>query len=390
MLLEVLARLAKSFRDFCGVLTEESIRKNFVLVYELLDEILDFGIPQQTSTEVLKQFVWNEPVAVSASAASFKVPTLNSSGKSRIAPSFAVNKSVLAATSRFGSFGLRFPTVTGVSSSSGPRNEIFVDILERITCLFSASGSLINSEVDGSIVMKSFLTSNPELRVCLNDDLVLGKHNANVYSGSNVILDDANFHECVKLDEFEEKRSLVFVPPEGEFVLMNYRMTGPEIHPPFRIAPVLEEISPTQIDLFIRVRADIPPRNYGTGVKVKFPVPKLASGVSLQLSRGADAAGQSAEFHPQDHKVVWSIKKFQGGAELHLKARITLKEAGGLNVRREIGPISMEFEIPMLSTSNLQVRTLRVANPTSSALDNPHRWVRYITQSASYACRLTS
>ena len=30
-------------KDYCGVLSEESMRVNFVLVYELLDEIIDFG-----------------------------------------------------------------------------------------------------------------------------------------------------------------------------------------------------------------------------------------------------------------------------------------------------------------------------------------------------------
>jgi len=30
-------------QDYCGVLTEDSLRKNFVLVYELLDEMVDFG-----------------------------------------------------------------------------------------------------------------------------------------------------------------------------------------------------------------------------------------------------------------------------------------------------------------------------------------------------------
>ena len=32
--------LLQVFRDYCGVLSEESIRKNFILVYELLDEII--------------------------------------------------------------------------------------------------------------------------------------------------------------------------------------------------------------------------------------------------------------------------------------------------------------------------------------------------------------
>ena len=48
--IELLNRLAKGFKDYCGVLTEESIRKNFTLVYELLDEMVDFGYPQITST----------------------------------------------------------------------------------------------------------------------------------------------------------------------------------------------------------------------------------------------------------------------------------------------------------------------------------------------------
>ena len=38
--LELLDRLAKVFKDYCGVLTEEAIRKNFILIYELLDEML--------------------------------------------------------------------------------------------------------------------------------------------------------------------------------------------------------------------------------------------------------------------------------------------------------------------------------------------------------------
>jgi len=30
-------------QDYCGVLSEESVRRNFVLVYELLDEVIDYG-----------------------------------------------------------------------------------------------------------------------------------------------------------------------------------------------------------------------------------------------------------------------------------------------------------------------------------------------------------
>jgi AP-4 complex subunit mu-1 len=45
LVLDIIYRMMKVFRDYCGVLNEESIRKNFVLIYELIDEIIDFGHP---------------------------------------------------------------------------------------------------------------------------------------------------------------------------------------------------------------------------------------------------------------------------------------------------------------------------------------------------------
>ena len=40
------------------------VRKNFLLVYELLDEVIDYGFPQNSSTERLKQFILMEPMVV--------------------------------------------------------------------------------------------------------------------------------------------------------------------------------------------------------------------------------------------------------------------------------------------------------------------------------------
>lgn len=41
--LELLFRVAAVLKDYCGVLNEETLRKNFILAYELLDEMIDFG-----------------------------------------------------------------------------------------------------------------------------------------------------------------------------------------------------------------------------------------------------------------------------------------------------------------------------------------------------------
>ena len=48
-------------QDYCGILSEEAVRKNFVLLYELLDEVIDYGYPQNSSSEALKEFILNEP-----------------------------------------------------------------------------------------------------------------------------------------------------------------------------------------------------------------------------------------------------------------------------------------------------------------------------------------
>jgi AP-4 complex subunit mu-1 len=58
-----------------------------------------------------------------------------------------------------------------------------------------------------------------------------------------VVLDDCNFHDSVQLDSFESERTLVLLPPEGEFVAMNYR-TSSEFKPPFRVVAQIEETTP--------------------------------------------------------------------------------------------------------------------------------------------------
>jgi AP-4 complex subunit mu-1 len=45
-------------------LPAQVVRKNFLLVYELLDEVIDYGFPQNSSTERLKQFILMEPMVV--------------------------------------------------------------------------------------------------------------------------------------------------------------------------------------------------------------------------------------------------------------------------------------------------------------------------------------
>jgi len=43
--LELLNNIIDRIHDFCGGIDEELLRTNFVLIYELIDEIIDYGFP---------------------------------------------------------------------------------------------------------------------------------------------------------------------------------------------------------------------------------------------------------------------------------------------------------------------------------------------------------
>lgn len=56
-------QLIDLFRSyFEGALNENSIKRNFVLMYELLDEVMDFGFPQVTEPSVLKNFIFQKGI----------------------------------------------------------------------------------------------------------------------------------------------------------------------------------------------------------------------------------------------------------------------------------------------------------------------------------------
>lgn len=125
----------------------------------------------------------------------------------------------------------------------------------------------MRSEIDGSIQIKSYLKGNPEVRLALNEDLIISGTTSSSYSYGAPSLDDFNFHDCASICHFsnlinsltdldtqlfEAEKTLVFTPPEGEFSLMNYRMST-EFHAPFRVVPYVDEVAANRIDVSIKV-----------------------------------------------------------------------------------------------------------------------------------------
>nr|DAD40959.1 TPA_asm: hypothetical protein HUJ06_015282 [Nelumbo nucifera] len=192
------------------------------------------------------------------------------------------------------------------------REEIFVDIIEKISVTFSSSGYILTSEIDGTIQMKSYLTGNPEIRLALNEDLSIGRGGRSIYDytssagGGSVMLDDCNFHESVHLDSFDIDRTLNLVPPDGEFTVMNYRMTQ-EFRPPFRINALIEEAGPLKAEVILKIRADFSSTITANTVFVQMPVPAYTTRVSFELEPGA--VGNTTDFKEANKRLEWGLKK---------------------------------------------------------------------------------
>lgn len=52
------------------------------------------------------------------------------------------------------------------------KNEVFLDVIESVNILVSATGSVLRSEIVGAIKMRVYLSGMPELRLGLNDKIL--------------------------------------------------------------------------------------------------------------------------------------------------------------------------------------------------------------------------
>lgn len=371
LILELLKRIAGIIKDYCGLLSEEAVRKNFLLVYELLDEVIDYGFPQNSSSEALKEFVLNDPTVLrQRTRAATLLPGV---GKGPT----GVIKSILD-TNRTG---------------GGRRDEIFVDVVEKISCTFNSSGTVQTSQVDGAVQVKSYLTGNPAINLALNDNLAIGRRegpggtSGPPSSSEVVMLDDCNFHESVSLDRFETERALTLVPPDGEFAVMNYRSTY-NFKPPFKVYTIVEDDphSATKAIVFIKLRAEFAESKAASGLEVVVPMPPEVSRLACDHATDVKPAGsQSWDWQEKARRLVWKFKRVQGNTEHMLKVRVSLEDGVPAALRKSMGPMNLQFTIPMYCASRLSVRYLQILK--NDPKYQPYRWVRYVTMSNSYVIR---
>ena len=93
-----------------------------------------------------------------------------------------------------------------------------------------------------------------------------------------IVLDDCNFDQTVDTSEFDLNRTLKIKPPQGEFTVMNYRITS-EFIPPFRINPFIDQSDNFPIKVLLTIKANYVKQIKASYCIVKFPCPRGTSHV---------------------------------------------------------------------------------------------------------------
>ena len=262
-------------------------------------------------------------------------------------------------------------------------------MFEQLTILFNGSGALIRADLDGQVKLRCYVPGSPLFHMGFNEDLVVRQQDVGgrVGSGgpSGIIVDDVIFHKSAILERWNQDRYVLFHPPEGEFTLMNYRMDVTNLPMPFRINTRFSAISQELADLIITIDASLPDPFYGSQMVIKCPLPRATTAASFSFDVD-DQEYEKAEFIKSDRTVTWTIHKLHAGLSAYCHIKMILEPPLHPHFRREFGPISLSFEIPMLLLSSLQVKFLRITERERTY--TPERWIRAATSSSSYIARL--
>ncbi|XP_023060673.1 AP-3 complex subunit mu-1 isoform X2 [Piliocolobus tephrosceles] len=292
--IEFLHRVADTFQDYFGECSEAAIKDNVVIVYELLEEMLDNGFPLATESNILKELI--------------KPPT------------------------------------------------ILRSVVNSIT------GSTVFAEIQGVIDACIKLSGMPDLSLSFMNPR---------------LLDDVSFHPCIRFKRWESERVLSFIPPDGNFRLISYRVSSQNLV----AIPVYVKHSISFKENSSCGRFDItigPKQNMGKtieGITVTVHMPKVVLNMNLTTTQG------SYTFDPVTKVLTWDVGKITPQKLPSLKGLVNLQS--GAPKPEENPSLNIQFKIQQLAISGLKVNRLDMYGEKYK----PFKGVKYVTKAGKFQVR---
>ncbi|CRL07093.1 CLUMA_CG020092, isoform A [Clunio marinus] len=338
--IEFLHRVVDMFEDYFSECNEAVIKENYVVIYELLEEMLDNGFPLATESNILKELI--KPPNVLRTITNTVTGRTNFSG-----------------TLPVGSLSAIPWRRSGVKYTN---NEAYFDVIEEIDAIIDKSGSTVFAEIQGYIDCLIKLSGMPDLSLSFVNPR---------------LLDDVSFHPCVRFKRWETERVLSFIPPDGNFRLMSYHVTSQSV-----VAIPIYVRQNIQLKCEEQGRLDItvgPKTTLGRtleNVKLEILLPKGVTNCTLVATQG------KYTFDNITKTLHWDIGKIDIQKLPNIRGSVSV--AAGSSV--ESNPsINVHFTISQIAVSGLKVNRLDMYGDVKY---KPFKGVKYLTKAGRFHIRL--
>jgi len=338
---EFLHRVVDTFEDYFNECTESSIKENYVVVYELLDEMLDNGFPLATEANILKELI--KPPNI------LRTVVNSVTGKSNVSETLP--------TGQLSNIPWRR---AGVKYTN---NEAYFDVIEEVDAIIDKQGGTVSAEIHGYIDCSVKLTGMP--------DLTMNFVNPRLF-------DDVSFHPCVRYKRWESDRILSFVPPDGNFRLLSYHIGSGSVV----AIPVYVRHNMTWLSGGTSGKLDItvgPKQTMGRQVeqvKLEIPMPKSVLNCTLTANQG------KYSFDPVSKLLVWEVGKIDLTKLPNIRGNVNLTT--GSSPASTNPTINVHFTITQLAVSGLKVNRLDMYGEKYK----PFKGVKYITKAGRFQVRM--
>ncbi|XP_077286700.1 AP-3 complex subunit carmine [Arctopsyche grandis] len=339
--IEFLHRVVDTFQDYFSECTESIIKENYVIVYELLDEMLDNGFPLATESNILKELI--KPPNILRSI------TNTLTGKSNVSGTLPSGQLSNIPWRR-----------TGVKYTS---NEAYFDVVEEVDAIIDKSGATVFAEIQGYIDCCIKLSGMP--------DLTLSFMNPRLF-------DDVSFHPCVRFKRWKSERILSFIPPDGNFRLLSYHIASQSVVaiPIYVRHSLILRAAGDQGKLDITVG---PKQTLGRtleGVSLEVCMPKCVLNCSLIANQG------KYTFDPVTKVLQWEIGRIDVTKLPNIRGSVSV--VSGADTSGANPTINVHFNILQLAVSGLRVNRLDMYGEKYK----PFKGVKYVTKAGKFHIRM--
>lgn len=335
---EFLHRMEDVLEEYFGPgFGEAELTEEFTKVYQLLEEMADNGCPVQTEPAILRQMV-AAPNAFGKLGQAMGASEVNSELPLSTLTSIPWRRA-----------GVRYTS-----------NEFFLDLVEDVDAIIDAGGAVVSCQVVGAIHANCRLGGMPDLSLTF---------------ANPQLLDDVSLHPCVRYYRWEQNRLISFIPPDGRFKLMTYRVKGGVV-PPIDVRSTIRftDAGSGKVDIAVAPK-HFPGKLFADEIVLTIPFPKAVSSVTLVASQGYFSFDQKSKV------ATWTIGRWMPTfRQPTLTGSVTLQANAP---RPESAPvISVSFKVLMFTASGIRVDSLNVVEKYK-----PYKGVRSVTRGGQYFIR---